>query len=165
MIIMGNKLVSVFLDFLTCLYICLYLSQEESYDLQDRKAFAKFLIDRTYWTVIEPPVAWKMRLHRIGAAVHLSNGQNPKRAVAVAVAANWQDLRKMSKTMGYASSPSFGCKDMWMQIRPWLGMVWLDGMFNSGLTASESSNHSFKLMDGHFDLFSLVFRLSDIFTL
>ena len=38
-----------------------------------------------------------MRLHRIGAAVHLSNSQNPKRPVAVAVAANWQDLRKMSK--------------------------------------------------------------------
>ena len=37
-----------------------------------------------------------MRLHRIGAAVRLSNGQNPKRAVGVAVAANWQDLRKMN---------------------------------------------------------------------
>ena len=87
------------------------------------------------------------------------------RPVAVALAANCQDLWKMSKTMGYASSPSFGCKDVWMQIRPWSGMVWLDRMFISGLTASESSSHSFKLMDGNFDLFSLIFRLCDIFRL
>ena len=38
-------------------------------------------------------------------------------------------------------------------------------MFNSGLTASESSNRSFKLMDGNVDLFKLMFRLSDIFSL
>ena len=35
----------VFLDFSKCFSICLYLSQEETYDLHDRKAFAKFLID------------------------------------------------------------------------------------------------------------------------
>ena len=40
-----------------------------------RKTAPRKLIYRTYWTVIEPPVAWKILLHRIGAAVHLSNGQ------------------------------------------------------------------------------------------
>ena len=52
----------------------------------------------------------------------------------MAAAANWQDTRKSSKTMGSGASVSFGCKDMWMQIRPWSGTVWLDGMVNSSLT-------------------------------